>query len=207
MFKYKKLFDLSNFPVSSKYYCSDNKKVVGKMKDWYGRKSIVKFVGLKSKKYLILDESNNERSSNKGHNAFTEFQEFHDILFKKKILRHTMRGIKSKNHNRGTYETNKRYLSCFDDKRYILKNGNNTLAYGHKDIKIINLDNITNEDKKKHNEKWPYIPDHPYNILIIGGTGSGKTNTLLNLRNEQHDIDKIYLYARDLNKSEYEILT
>ena len=45
-----------------------------------------------------------------------------------------MRGIKSKNHNLGTYETNKRFLSCFDDKRYILKNGINTLAYGHKDI-------------------------------------------------------------------------
>ena len=47
MFKYKKLFDLSNVPVSSKYYGSDNKKVVGKMKDDYGGKSILKFVGLK----------------------------------------------------------------------------------------------------------------------------------------------------------------
>ena len=47
---------------------------------------------------------------------------------------HLMRGIKSKNHNLGIYETNKRSLSCFDDKRYILKNGINTLAYGHKDI-------------------------------------------------------------------------
>ena len=55
-------------------------------------------------------------------------------LFKKKILRHTMRGIKAKNHNLGTNETNKRSLSCFDDKWYILKNGINTLAYGHKDI-------------------------------------------------------------------------
>ena len=45
-----------------------------------------------------------------------------------------MRGIESKNHNLGTYETNKRSLSCFDDKRYILKNGINTLAYGYKDI-------------------------------------------------------------------------
>ena len=45
-----------------------------------------------------------------------------------------MRGIKSKNHTLGTYETNKISLSCFDDKRYILKNGINTLAYGHKDI-------------------------------------------------------------------------
>ena len=54
--------------------------------------------------------------------------------------------------------------------------------------------------KKKHNEKWQYIPDHPYRILIIGGSGSGKTNTLLNLINEQNHINKIYLCARDLNK-------
>ena len=134
MYKYKELFDLSNFPKSSKNYCDENKKIVGKIKDEYDGKSIVKFVGLKSKMYSIRDESNNEKNTNKVHNAFIEFQEFHDTLFKKKILRHTMRGIKSKNHNLGTYETNKRSLSCFDDKRYILKNGINTLAYGHKDI-------------------------------------------------------------------------
>ena len=133
MYKYKELFDLSNFPVSSKYYCSDNKKVVGKMKDEYGGKSIVKCVGLKFKTYSILNESNNEKIPNKGHNAFIELQQFYDTLFKKKILRHTLSGIKSKNHNIGTYETNKRSLSCFDDKQYILKNGINTLAY---DIKI-----------------------------------------------------------------------
>ena len=46
---------------------------------------------------------------------------------------------------------------------------------------MINLGSITNENNKEHNEKWPYIPDHPYRILIIGGSGSGKTNTLLNL--------------------------
>ena len=134
MCKYKELFDLSNFPKSSKYYCDENKKIVGKMKDEYGGKSILKFVGLKSKMYSILDESNNEKSTNKGHNAFIEFQEFHDTLFQKKILRHQMRGIKSKNHNLGTYKTNKISLSCFDDKRYILRNGIETFAYGHKDI-------------------------------------------------------------------------
>ena len=64
---------------------------------------------------------------------------------------------------------------------------------------MINLDSITNENNKKHNAKWPYIPDHPYRILIIGYSGSGKSNTLLNLINEQNDIDKIDLYARDLN--------
>ena len=110
------------------------KKVVGKMKDEYGGKSIAKFVGLKSKMYSILDESNNKKSTSEGHIAFIECQEYYDTLFKKKILGHTMTGIKSKNHNLGTYETNKRSLSCFGYKRCILKNGINTLAYGHKDI-------------------------------------------------------------------------
>ena len=71
---------------------------------------------------------------------------------------------------------------------------------------MINLDSITNENNKKHNEKWPYILDHPYRTLIIGGSGSGKTNALINLINEQNDIDKIYLYARDLREPKYEYL-
>ena len=71
---------------------------------------------------------------------------------------------------------------------------------------MINLDSITNENSNKHNEKWPYIPDHPYRILIIGDSGSGKKNTLLSLINEQNDIDKSYLHARDLNEPKYKIL-
>ena len=74
---------------------------------------------------------------------------------------------------------------------------------------MINLDSIANENNKNHNEKWPYIPDHPYRILIIGGSGSGKANTLLNLikKQDHHDvIDKIYLYAKDLIEPKYEYL-
>ena len=71
---------------------------------------------------------------------------------------------------------------------------------------MINLDSITNENSKEHNKIWPYIPDHPYRILIIGGSGSGKTNALLNLIKEQDDIDKIYLYAKDLSEPKYEFL-
>ena len=69
---------------------------------------------------------------------------------------------------------------------------------------MINLDSIVNNNNNNHNENWPYVPDHPYRILINGGSGSGKTNTLLNLINEQKDIDKIYLYAKDLSEPKYE---
>ena len=66
--------------------------------------------------------------------------------------------------------------------------------------------NYVNENKTKHNKNWPYIPDHPYRILIIGGSGSGKTNLLLNLIENQPDIDKIYLYAKDPYQSKYQNL-
>ena len=71
---------------------------------------------------------------------------------------------------------------------------------------MINFDNYTNENKTEHNSKWPYISDHPYIILIIGGFGSRKTNALLNLINNQLDIDKIYLYAKDLYEETYQFL-
>ena len=58
---------------------------------------------------------------------------------------------------------------------------------------MINFDDYTNENKTEHNSKWPYIPDLPFIILIIGGFGSRKTNALLNLINNQPDIDKIHL--------------
>ena len=69
--------------------------------------------------------------------------------------------------------------------------------------KIFNLEDNTNKNNKEHNENWPFIPDHPYRILIIEGPGSGKTNPLLNLIKEQEDIDKIYLYAKDLSEPKY----
>ena len=102
MYKYKELFDLSNFLVN-KYYCSDNKKVLGKMNNEYGGNMIIEFIGLRLKMYSILDANNNEKNTSNGHNAFIEFQEFYNKLFNIKILRDTMRGIQSKSHNLGTY--------------------------------------------------------------------------------------------------------
>ena len=69
---------------------------------------------------------------------------------------------------------------------------------------MINFENYTNEKKTEHNRKCPYIPDHPYRILIIGGSGQGKTNAVLNLINNQPDIDRIYLYAKDPYETKYQ---
>ena len=71
---------------------------------------------------------------------------------------------------------------------------------------MINFDEYVNENKTEHNKNWPYIPDHPYRILMIGGSGSVKTKVLLNLIENQPGIDKIYLYAKDPYEAKYQHL-
>ena len=71
---------------------------------------------------------------------------------------------------------------------------------------MISFDDYINENKTKNNLDWPCIPDHPYRILIIGGWGPIQTNAFLNLINEQPDIDKIYLYAKDPYEWKYQFL-
>ena len=71
---------------------------------------------------------------------------------------------------------------------------------------MANFDDYANENKTKHNLKQPYIPDHPYRILIIGKSRSGKRNALLNSINNQSDIDKIYLYSKDPYEAKYQFL-
>ena len=69
---------------------------------------------------------------------------------------------------------------------------------------MINFDDATKENIKEHNPNWPQIPDHPFRMLINGGSGSRKTNSLLNLINRQSDIDKI---RYDINREAPKILT
>ena len=68
---------------------------------------------------------------------------------------------------------------------------------------MINLDDYVNENKTKHDKNQPYTPDHPYRILVVGGSGSGKTNVLLNLVENQPGIDEKYLYAKDPYEAKY----
>ena len=72
--------------------------------------------------------------------------------------------------------------------------------------KIIIFDNVTKENIRKYNPNWPQIPDHPYRKLIVWGSGSRKTNLLLNLINHQPDIDNIHLYAKDPFEEKYQFL-
>ena len=71
---------------------------------------------------------------------------------------------------------------------------------------MINFDDVTKKDTKEHNPNWLQIPDHPYRILIIGGYGSGKTNSLFNPIIHQPDIDKIHLYAKGSYEAKYQFL-
>ena len=105
------------------------------MKDESEGKIIDEFVGLKSKMYSMKNIDGKESNTAKGVNIATEFNEFKDTLFNKKIIRHKMRRIQGKKHKMGTYEINK-ILSVFDDKRFVLNHGIHTLAYFHKDLKI-----------------------------------------------------------------------
>ena len=71
---------------------------------------------------------------------------------------------------------------------------------------MVNFDDYANKKKTEYNQEWPHIPDHRYRVLLIGGSGSRKTNALLNLINNQPNVDKIYLYAKDPYKAKQQLL-
>ena len=103
------------------------------MKDEFGGNIVIEFVGLKSQMYSLKNIDGKEYNTTKGVSIATEFNKFKDVLSNKKIIRHKMKRIQSKKHKLGTYEIAKILLSSFDDKRYVLDDGINTLAYFHKD--------------------------------------------------------------------------
>ena len=130
-FKDKELFDFSGYDKDSLYYCDSNKKVLGKMKDEFNGLKIDEFVGLKSKMYSLIS-SDCEVNKTKGVNLMLKHEECVNVLFTRKVLRHKMKRISSERHDVGTYLLNQVNLSCFGDKRFILDDGINSLAYGHK---------------------------------------------------------------------------
>ena len=131
-FKWKDLFDFSNYSKDSRFFNETNKKVIGKMKDEFGGVIVVEFVGLKSKMHSMKKINGKECNTAKGVSIATEFDKFKDVLFNEKIIRHKMKRIQSKKHKLGTYEIDEISFSCFDNKRYVLDDGIYTLSYFHK---------------------------------------------------------------------------
>ena len=132
-FKWKDLFDFSNYSKDSKFFDETNERVTGKMKDEFVGVIVIKFVGLKPKMYYIKKIDGKECNTAEGVNIATEFDGSKDVLVNEKIIRHKIKRIQSKKHKLGTYEIDKISLSCFDDKKYVLDDGICALAYFYKD--------------------------------------------------------------------------
>ena len=128
------LFDFSDYPLNLKFFDPVNKKGIDKIKDEFKGRIISEFVGLKSKMYSLISVDDEEVTKAKEVNKKIRHKKFVDVLFNKKVIRHNLKRIQGKLHRIGTYDVFKVSLSCFDDKRYVLDDGVNRLAYFHKDI-------------------------------------------------------------------------
>ena len=129
------MFDFSDYPQDSKFFDLAKKKVIGEMKVEVKVKIISEFVGLKSNMYSLIYVNDKEIEKAKGVNKNVCQKIRHDVLLNKKLIKNKIKIIQCKLHRIGTYDVCKIYLPCFDDKRYTLDDGINSLAYFHKDVK------------------------------------------------------------------------
>ena len=140
MRKHSHLFDTSNYPVDHPNFSITNCKVVGKMKDECAGIPPIEFVGLRAKMYSLLLPDNKEKSTAKGikrshAQKHIRHSQYRDCLLNEGQTSETFHTIQSHNHVITTEKQTKSALSCYDDKRYLLPDTTDTLAYGHKDIK------------------------------------------------------------------------
>ena len=132
----KDMFDNSNYPENSPYYCNVNKKVISKFKDEACGVPIVEFIGLKSKMYSYVKDNEKGGKTAKGTKRCViknniKHEDYKNVLLNNKQLHHKMKTIRRQKHQLASYEINKVSLSCFDDKRYIHDNGISSYTYGH----------------------------------------------------------------------------
>ena len=177
-------------------------------------------VALRPKTYAYLMGDSSDHKKDKGTKKCVikqklMFENCKDCLFNNETVCRSQERFKSCYHDVYTEEVIEIALSSNDDKRLQTSDRITTYPYGTSEmmminkqinIKMINFNDNINENKTEHKKNWPYIPDHPYRILIMVGPGSGKTNLLLNLIENHPDIDKIYLYAKDPYEAKYQYL-
>ena len=132
----KDRFDNSDYLENSPYFNKINKKVIGKFKDEAAGVPVVEFIGLRSKMYSYIKNNDEGGKTAKGikKNIITKnikHEDYKEVLFNNKQMHHTMKTIRSNNHQLGSFELNKLSLSCFDDNRFIHESGITSYAYGH----------------------------------------------------------------------------
>ena len=132
----KDMFDNSDYPESSPYYCNANKKVIRQFKDEVCGVPITEFIGLKSKMYSYIKNDEKGGKTTKGikKNVIKNNQKYEDYkntLINNEQMHHKMKTIRSQRHKLGSYEINKVSLSCFNEKHYIHDNGMSSYAYAH----------------------------------------------------------------------------
>ena len=154
-------FDLSNYPKDHRLYNEANKMVTLKFKDELAGVPIQEFIGLKPKMYSIL-AGGKQKASAKGVSRYAQRKMTHDVY--RKVLE-SGQGIKaintrigSKKHQLHTIQTKKLSLSCFDDKRFILDDGIQTLPHGHYLNRDVQVMNDINDDPDWGNEEMPVSP-------------------------------------------------
>ena len=130
------MFDNSDYPENSPYYCNVNKKVIGKFKDEACGVPITEFIGLESKMYSYIksDERGGKTAKGIKKNIIKnniKHEDYKNTLMNNEQMHHKVKTIRSQRHPLGSYEINKVSLSCFDDKHYIHDNGISSYAYGH----------------------------------------------------------------------------
>ena len=132
------LYDTSDYPQDHPLYSSANKKVLGKLKDECAGRAIAEFVGLRQKMYSILEAGGKKHHEGEGRKKnvvkkHIRHEQYKETLFEKQTFRYGMDVLRSECHRIYGQHLNKVSLSPFDSKRWISKNGVNTLAYGHRD--------------------------------------------------------------------------
>ena len=180
----EKRFDTSNCKVNIPLPKGKNKKVIGLMKVELGGKIIREFSALRPKACSYVMDDGNSNKKSKGTKKCVikrrlKFNDYKDWLLNNEIILKSQQRFKSEAHNVYTEEVNKITLSNSYDKRLPTFTVTSTGKVCKRDVKqskykMINFDNYTNENKTEHNSNWLYIPDHPYRILIVGGSESEK---------------------------------
>ena len=186
------------------------KEVIGLFKNELGGKIMKEFCALRTKTYAYLMDDDTEKKKAKGTKKCVNkrrlmFKNYEDSLLNNKTMLKSQLIFKRDHHNVYTEEANKIALSSKGDKRLQPFDRVTTYPYGTNVFKVcesemlskirynvymINFDDYVYENKTEHKKNSPCTPDHPYRILIIGGSGSGKTNILLNVIENQPDVDK-----------------